>query len=120
MEILEPWTASSDSRLIDELRREMALGHVLEAIELSPVACKPACDEAVYALNDGSGRFALVHLTFGMTREKSPKLPLTWIFDGLEQWLDYMRAVHASWAEEDPDGELCFREYRLLDAARKF
>src|ERR1700734_3810275 len=118
MEILEPWSANSDSRLIDEFRREMAPGHVLEAVELSPVAYKKGCDEALYALDDGSGRFAVVHLTFSKAREKDPKLPLTWIFESPEQWLNYMRAAHAAWAEEDPDGELCLREWLLREAAR--
>jgi hypothetical protein len=49
MEFLEPWSANSDSRLVDELRREMAPGHVLENLDLKIIANRRDCDEFLYA-----------------------------------------------------------------------
>ena len=68
MEFLEPWFANSDSRLVDELRREMAPGHVLENLDLNCIANRLDCDEFLYAINDGSGRLAAVHLTWSKER----------------------------------------------------
>jgi len=47
-------------------------------------------------------------------------LPRTWIFENVEQWLEYMRVEHAAWMEEDPDGQLWLKARKLWDAAQKF
>ncbi len=120
MEVFGPWFATSDSRIVDEFHREMPAGHILEAVDLSAIAYRKDRDEVLYALNDGSGRLAAVHLTYCKTREKDPKFPRTWIFENSERWLEYMHAAHAAWAEEDPDGKLWLNEQRLWDAAKKF
>lgn len=122
MEILEPWSATSDVHILDEFRREMAPGHVLEDIELSPVARRKDCDDVLFALDDGSGRFAVVHLTFSKSRERDSRFPRTWFFKDRETFFEYMEAAHAVWAgeREDPDGQLWLKEQRMLDAARKF
>ncbi|MGA2886681.1 MAG: hypothetical protein ABSE51_01415 [Terracidiphilus sp.] len=119
MEILEPWFATSDSRLVDELHREIPSGHVLKTVELSVVARRKDCDEVLYALNDGFGRMAIVHLTHCKTRETNPVFPKTRIFESLKLWLEYMQAVHAAWVEDDPNGQLWLKERKLWDATPK-
>ena len=118
MEFLEPWFANSDSRLVDELHREMARGHELENLDLKIVANRRDCDEFLYAINDGSARLAAVHLTWSKKREKIPNLPRTRIF-GVELWLEYMGAAHAEWVEDDPDGQLWLKQQKLWDSAQK-
>jgi hypothetical protein len=119
MEIFEPWFATSDSRFVDELRREIPAGHALEATELSPVAYRKDRDGVAYALNDGSGRLAVVHLTLCKNRETNPAYPRARIFDSLELWLEYMQATHAAWVENDADGQLWLKQQMLWDAAQK-
>ena len=118
MEFLEPWFENSDSKLVDELHREMAPGHVLESQNLSIVANRRDCDEFLYAINDGSGRFAAVHLTWRKNRERLQRLPRTRIFTP-QLWLEYMEAAHAEWVEDDPDGQLWLKQQKLWDSAEK-
>ena len=120
MEFLTPWHARTDSQIVDELHREMAPGHVLENVDLSAIAYRQDCDEVLYAFNDGSRRFAAVHLTFCKTRETNPMWPRTWIFESAEKWLEYMHVEHSAWKEEDPDGQLWLKARELWDAAQKF
>jgi len=119
MEILEPWFATSNSRFVDELNREMPSGHALEAVDISAVAHRKDCDDVLYALNDGSGRVAVVHLTYCKTRETNPTVPKTRIFESLKSWLKYMQAAHAAWVEGDLDGQLWMKEQKLWEAAPK-
>jgi len=120
MEFLEPWFANSDSRLVDELRRKMAPGHVLENLDLNSIANRRDCDEFLYATNDGSGRLAAVHLTWSKKRGRFRIFPRTRIFY-LKLWLEYMEAAHAEWVgvENDPDGQLWLKQQRLWDSAQK-
>ncbi|HEY1254932.1 MAG TPA: hypothetical protein VGF01_09145 [Terracidiphilus sp.] len=119
MEILEPWFATSNSRFVDELNRELPSGHILNAVELSTVAHRKDCDDVLYAFNDGTGRVAVVHLTYCKTRETNPAVPKTRIFESLEFWLEYMQAAHAALVDEDSDGQLWLRAQKLLGAAQK-
>ena len=122
MEFLAPWFANSDPGAVNELRREMAVGHVLEEIELSAIACRKDCDEVLYAFEDGSERFAIVHLTFRKSKEIDPRLPRTWIFRSRETLLEYFDAAHAAWTgrEKDPEGHAWLKEQQLLNEAQRF
>lgn len=113
MEILVPWIECSDSSLVDELRREIGEGHVLEGIELSIVARRQDRDDFLYAFNDESGRVAVVHLTWRKTRETNPKWPRTRILESMEVWSEYMLAAHSAFAEADPDGAFSLKEEDL-------
>ena len=106
MEFLEPWFPCSGSGLIDELHRELPSGHVLENVELSVVARRRDCDDVLFALNDGSGRLVLVHLTWSKARETIPTFPITRIFPRLNLWLETMRADHDEFVANDPDGQI--------------
>jgi len=120
MEFLEPWFGNSDSRLTEELRREMAPGHTLKNLDLNILANRHDCDEFLYLINDGSGRLAAVHLTWSKNRESIPTYPHTRIFSP-ELWLEYMEAAHAEWvgAKDDPNGQLWFKQQQLWDSAQK-
>jgi hypothetical protein len=119
MEILAPWFESANSRLVDELHRELPPGHVLENVEMSVVARRHDCDDVLYALNDGSGRLAVVHLTWKKTRETIPTYPNTRIFQRVELWLVYMRAAHEAIAQDDLDGQLWLKEQELWNRAQR-
>ena len=106
MEFLEPWFQCSGSGLVDELRRELPPGHVLANVEVSVVARRHDCDDVLFTLNDGSGRLALVHLTWSQAKETIPVFPATRIFLGLNMWLETMRADHAEFVANDPDGQI--------------
>jgi len=122
MDFLKPWDASSDIRHLQELRREMAPGHILEGIAVSPIAYRNDRDEVTFAMDDGSGRWAIVHFGLPKEREKDPRFPATWIFENWETVNEYMEAAHAAWtgAEKDPDGQFWLKEQQMLSTARKF
>lgn len=117
MQILEPWFATTGLQLVEELRRELSPGHVLEGIEVSAIGQRKDRDDVLYALQDGSNRLAVVHLTYSKSRETRSSYPITRVFANLELWLEYMSACHAAWVEEDPDGRLSLREIELWDKA---
>jgi len=119
MEFLEPWSEVSGPGLVDELRREMASGHVLENLDLAALARRQDCDDVLYALNDGSGRLAVVHLTYRSTRETNPSFPSTTMIKELNLWSAYMQALHAAWMAEDLDSPLWLKERELWDFARE-
>lgn len=120
MQILEPWFATTDLRLVEELRRELRPGHVLEGIEVSAIGQRKDRDDILYALQDGSNRVAVVHLTYSKSSETSPSYPTTRLFANLELWLEYMSACHAAWVQEDSDGLLSLKEMELSDKAGEF
>ncbi len=89
IEFVEPWFADGNPALVDELRRELAPGHVLFGMSVWAVARRRDCDDVLYALEDGSGRVAVVHLTW--SPEADPAWPVTELFDELESWAETMR-----------------------------
>jgi hypothetical protein len=91
---------------IEELLREISPEHILNGIDVSLVAIRKDCDDVLFALNDGSSRFAVVHLTWSGKRETNLKSPGTRIFADFQLWLEYMNATHKAFAEPDIDGQL--------------
>lgn len=79
-----PWTALEDgsSDLVAELRREVALGHVLfERKNIRAIAKREDCDDVLFGVEN---LLAVVHLTWS-SRENNPRWPHT--------------ELHGSWAE---------------------
>ena len=65
MEWLFPWQAAHDeSNGVDELYREVSVGHPLYGTEVRSIAYREDCDYALFALEDGTSRVVVVHLTF--------------------------------------------------------
>ena len=92
IEFLEPWFTTGNPEFVGELRRELPPGHVLFGVSVSAVARRYDRDEVLFALDDGSGRVAAVHLTYA--REAQPTWPSTRLFDSLEAWTESMKLEH--------------------------
>ncbi len=90
MNWLTPWTPIVESdraeMLTTELRREVGVGHVLFGIPVKPIAIRQDCDDVLFELLDGSGRFAVTHLTYAQHPEPDSQWPATRLCDDLTQF----------------------------------
>ena len=85
-DFLEPWQAANDpSHGVAELSRELPAHHVLAGISVHAIGFRQDCDDVLFALEDGSGRLAVVHLTFQI--EHDPKWPATELFESMEEFV---------------------------------
>lgn len=92
-EWLIPWHAAHDPRYARELAREAPAGHVLKKVPVRVLACRQDCDDVLFALDDGSDRVAVVHLTYAV--ESDSHWPLTTIFRDLGDFAERcMRPDH--------------------------
>jgi hypothetical protein len=87
-----------DEALIEtELKRELKPGHPLFNLPVAAVARRNDQDDILLVLLDGSGRIAVVHLTWMGEKEKPP-WPSTVIFDSTSAWL---RSLSAEYPKKD-------------------
>lgn len=93
VEFLEPWHACADPAWVQELHRELSPGHLLHGQTVMPLARRQDVDDVLYALADGSGRVAQVHLTF--RGKERPPFPITKAFESIAAWEETMRIDHA-------------------------
>ena len=99
---LIPWHPLPDGTPEDgtsrELYSELCSQHVLFGIRACPVGGRQDCDDVLFELLDGSGRFAVVHLTYAQHPEPDPRWPDTEIF---RDWDDFvqkrMQPDHDDW-----------------------
>ena len=102
VEWLAPWQplegGTPDDGTVRELRREICRLHVLHGVPVRPIARRQDCDDVLFELLDGSGRFAVVHLTYARSREIDPRWPETTLFESWRQFERQMRDDHADWA----------------------
>jgi len=85
MEWLVPWKESLDSAQgVEELYREVPRGHPLRGISVSCLGFRQDCDDFIFALNDGTRRVAVAHLTFSV--ETDSRWPSAEIFASLEEF----------------------------------
>ena len=105
MEWLEPWCNVDDfgpefaAFFEAELRRELSDGHPLFGRPVAAIGKRDGTDDVLFRLLDGTGRVAVVHLTFS-NRPESPPWPGCRIFPSLEIWAsDCMRADHDDFQE---------------------
>ncbi len=85
---VEPWSAvdsASSAQLAHELALEIGPKHVLQGMPVTVIARHSRCDDILVQLADGSGRVAVVHLTFRGGREPEP-YPITTTYESLEAW----------------------------------
>jgi len=75
-----PWQqlGTSDA-LMSELHRELAPGHALFGVPLNAIARRLDSDDVLVSLNDGSGRVALVHLTWRGKPERTNALEFAFL-----------------------------------------
>jgi hypothetical protein len=87
---LGPWHPLNDALpyngLVEELRRELLREHVLFNVHVRPVATRRDCDDVLFELLDGSGRLAVVHLTYAQHPEPDPRWPETRLFLNCEEF----------------------------------
>jgi hypothetical protein len=89
-----------EKELSAELYRELCQRHELYGIKVRPIARRQDCDDYLFELLDGSGRFAVVHLTFGQHPEPDPLWPSTEIY---QNWTQFERErMQRDAAEEAP------------------
>lgn len=89
---LLPWGPLPQDRpndgLADELRREVCQQHVLFDIPVRSIGVRQDCDDVLFELLDGSGRLAVVHLTFAQHPEPDARWPQTSLF---ADWSEFAR-----------------------------
>lgn len=89
---LAPWHDVADDGvgyaavLEQQLKREVAPGHPLHGIPVEAAGKAEASDDAVFRLLDGSGRVAMVHLTWSRPPE-TPPWPITGLYASAEEWV---------------------------------
>ena len=108
MEWLEPWVpiskldwpeyqkAEYSQAWQNQLKREVGPRHVLLGEDVTLIARRFDCDDALFQLSDG--RVADVHLTWSKGPEPDPLWPNTQVFEGLDEWSSAVMArAHDDW-----------------------
>lgn len=70
----------------EELQREISAGHPLFGLRVRTLARRRANDDVLFAVEDGTGRVAVVHLTWTHNPPDPPPFPRTVMFPSLEAW----------------------------------
>ena len=100
-EWLIPWHPIEDGRPDDptakELYAELCEGHILFGVQARPVARRQGCDDVLFELLDGSGRFAVVHLTYAQHPETDSRWPETSVHRDWNEFLAVMKADAENW-----------------------
>ena len=98
---LVPWRpiegGCPDDATAKELYAEVCDRHVLSGIQARPVACRQDCDDVLFELLDGSGRFAVVHLTYAQHPETDLRWPETLMYRDWDEFLIAMKADAEDW-----------------------
>jgi hypothetical protein len=93
---LVPWHPINDGRPDDptakELYSELCRRHVLYGLKARPIGHRQDCDDFLFELLDGSGRYAVVHLTYAQHPEPDPTWPETTIY---KTWADFLQTMEA-------------------------
>lgn len=98
MQWLVPWHSIADKAgeaagLERELSRELSAGHELWGVPVRALGRRQDCDDVLFALEDGTGRVAVVHLTWTHSPPDKPPWPATGIYHSFEAWVaEGMRA----------------------------
>lgn len=100
---LEPWHQIAGEHVVAierELRRELAEGHALYGLPVRALARRQDCDDVLFAIEDGSGRVAVVHLTWISAPPERALWPSTTFFASLDAWIvEGMRPDHDDFAD---------------------
>jgi len=83
-----------------QLQLEVGQGHPLFGIPCEAFGKHDACDDVLFRLLDGTGRVAVVHLTWAKSPERPP-WPGTTIYASLYEWFEErMKPDAAEYADE--------------------
>jgi hypothetical protein len=103
VEWLVPWHPVSDdpvqvAGMERELQRELSPGHFLFGMPLKALVRRQDCDDILFAVQDGTGRVAVVHLTWTQSPSDCPPWPDTTFFPNLRIWaVEGMHSDAAEW-----------------------
>jgi hypothetical protein len=90
----EPWGPIDDdftARSFEaELQQELSPGHLLFGLPLRVIGRRWDYDDVLFAVEDGSGRVAAVHLTWRGGAEPPP-WPYSGLYEGFDAWADDAR-----------------------------
>ena len=91
VEWIVPWYSVADdsaqvAAIERELRREMSVGHPLFGLPVRTLACRQDCDDVLFAIEDGTGRVAVAHLTWTQSPPERPPWPVATMFPSLAAW----------------------------------
>jgi hypothetical protein len=92
MEWLDPWhpvaaLGPQFAALFEEvLAREVARGHPLHGVPVEAIGKRDGSDDVLFRLLDGSGRVAVVHLTWTSSPPERPPWPDTGIFGSFDEF----------------------------------
>jgi hypothetical protein len=106
VDLLVPWHSVLDDAaqvagMSLQLRREVASGHPLFGLLVKTLARRQDCDDVLFAIEDGSGRVAVVHLTWTQSPPERPPYPWTVFYPNLAAWeAEGMRADAEEFGEE--------------------
>ena len=109
MEWLVPWHSVADdpaqvAGMARELVRELSAGHSLYGLPVRTVARRQDCDDVLFAVEDGTGRVAVVHLTWTYSPPEQPPWPATYMYPSFEAWVAQgMRADSEEFHAESPE-----------------
>ena len=83
------------SALERELGRELPAGHPLHGLPVRTLGRRQDCDDVLLAVEDGSGRVAVVHLTWTRSPPEQLLWPRTVLYPSFEGWIaEGMRPDH--------------------------
>jgi hypothetical protein len=95
---IEPWqpmeTQAEADALRAELSRELPPAHPLSGLPLRAIGRRVDGDDVLFAIEDGSGRVASVHLTWRGAQEVLP-WPSTTLHQDLSSWAEAARRAEA-------------------------
>lgn len=91
MRLPVPWISiegdpAQRTELTNELRREMSAEHPLYDLPVSAIARRRDRDDVLYVIEDGSGRVAVVHLTWSRSAPEEAPFPWTELHADFEEW----------------------------------
>ncbi len=82
-----PWHAVDNAAALERLlRAELPAGHILQGIAVSALAQRDNTDDVLFALEDGSGRVAVVHLMSSLNIDASG--PSTEVYASIDSWAE--------------------------------
>jgi hypothetical protein len=70
-----------------ELGRELSAGHPLFGLPVRTIGQRQDCDDVLFAVEDGTGRVAVVHLTWTYSPPEQPPWPATFVYPNFKTWL---------------------------------
>jgi hypothetical protein len=86
MKFLEPWHQLNNASAAEhQLHAELPHDHVLAGVQVIAIAQRQDCDDYLFSLEDGSGRVAVVHLTY--SKNIDARWPNTHFYASLSAWI---------------------------------